>query len=134
MLNFRILPDKRRKPDAPPNPFVGSTALRAPCCEGSSLLKIDKELKDGRPKQFRSFNDVYGGSPPASDPRRLWYDDPSSPATSLTFVAVTFHAVASPGGSPISDGGWIWRSAPSAMARAIQHSSRPLRHAGDYWN
>ena len=52
MLNFHILPDKRRRHDALPNPSVGSRTLRASCCGGSSLLNIDKILKDGRPKQF----------------------------------------------------------------------------------
>ena len=56
MLNFHILLDKRRTPDAPPSPSVGSTTLRASYCGGSRLLNIDKILKDGRPKQFHKFN------------------------------------------------------------------------------
>ena len=61
MPNFRVLTDKRRTPGAPPNPSLGSTTLHASCLWGSSLLNIDNILKDGRPNQFHSFNNVPWG-------------------------------------------------------------------------
>ena len=46
LLNFRVLPDKTRTRDAPPNPSGGCRTPHASCHEGSGFPNIDTLLQD----------------------------------------------------------------------------------------